>query len=322
MRATIRIGSAGAVIGLSLIAAACDWAQPGGAAADKRASASQQAMARKLQAACSSPTTYDRLKIAAFDEAVRIRNADPVNLDKLAAHAFVRVEQPRVVSHDNTLDVTVCKGRFILQLPPGAERAFAGERQLVANIEYAAQAAADGSGLVYQIEGAEPIIYKLAAFDLKSQGASVAVAPSPIPAPPTERVSVREPDPRIASAAPEKAQRNTSTPMHRSSPAQPQQNRAPEQATRQPAQPSFNCRKAHTRSEKMVCESTNLARLDRAMSSRYYSALSAADEGGRAALRRTRDRFLAYRERCGTEGCVAQAYRDRMDEIEDMVGRP
>jgi uncharacterized protein len=71
----------------------------------------------------------------------------------------------------------------------------------------------------------------------------------------------------------------------------------------------------------MVCGSDRLASLDRSMASLYYEALDGADPRARADLRRSRDRFLAYRERCGSESCVAQAYRDRMEEIEDIAGR-
>jgi len=119
--------------------------------------------------ACASRIAYVRLTKYAFDEAIKIRNADPVNLATLAAYSVVRMEAPFVKSHDETLDVTVCSGRFILEVPPGAERGFGGERRLIADIEYAAQPAADGSGLVYHVRGAEPIIYKLAAFDLHAK---------------------------------------------------------------------------------------------------------------------------------------------------------
>ena len=68
----------------------------------------------------------------------------------------------------------------------------------------------------------------------------------------------------------------------------------------------------------MVCSNAGLAALDRQMSSHFYSALANSDPETRAQLRRSRDRFLAFRERCGSEACVAQAYRDRMDEIEDI----
>jgi len=48
-------------------------------------------------------------------------------------------------------------------------------------------------------------------------------------------------------------------------------------------------------------------------------ALANADSRTRAELRRTRDRFLAYRERCGSEACVAEAYDGRMQEIRDIM---
>jgi uncharacterized protein len=72
----------------------------------------------------------------------------------------------------------------------------------------------------------------------------------------------------------------------------------------------------------MVCANPGLAASDRAMSSLYFSSLASADSRQKAALRRTRNRFLAYRERCGSEACVAEAYQGRMMEIRDiMAGR-
>lgn len=69
----------------------------------------------------------------------------------------------------------------------------------------------------------------------------------------------------------------------------------------------------------MVCSSGSLAALDRQMSSLFYSALAEGNARIRRELRRSRDRFLAYREGCPDEGCIAQAYRDRMDEIRDIA---
>jgi uncharacterized protein len=83
--------------------------------------------------------------------------------------------------------------------------------------------------------------------------------------------------------------------------------------------PSFNCRSARTAGEKRVCASQSLAARDRAMSSMFYSALSAASPSARRELRRTRDRFLAYRDRCGSDACVAEAYEGRMREIRDIM---
>jgi hypothetical protein len=276
----------------------------------------ERAQLARAKEACASDATYDRLKQVAFDEAIRIRNADPVNLDILSTHALVRVDQPVVASRDDALDVTVCRGRMVLHVPPGAERAFAGKRQLEADIEYRAQAAADGSGLVYQLKGAEPIITSLAAFDLKGQAyrpprpaaeptAVAAAEPAELPTP------AARPAPPPAPPAPKPAATRTVEPTREPAPRPA--------ATRVAASPSFNCRHARTRSERMVCSSPELAALDRRMSSQFYSELSRGDERTRAQLRRSRDRFLAFRDRCGDEACVAQAYRDRMDEIADIA---
>ena len=301
----------------------CDWMQKKDPPAARSAAEVAKEEREKLQDACASAATYDRLKELAFDEAIRVRNADPVNLDTLATHAVVRMENPVVKSRDEDLNVTVCTGRFILELPPGAERAFGGERRLVADIEYAAQAAADGSGLVYQIRGAEPIIYKLAAFDLKGQAyrrpdtaqdASFAQAPVPIPAAPSAPASPRRTPPDMASREP------AARPMPPKAPARSKEaQRDLEPARTVSARPSFNCRFAKTRGEKMVCGSDRLAALDRSMSSLYYSALSDASGRTRAELRRTRDRFLSYRDRCGSQACVADTYRGRMQEIRDIM---
>lgn len=301
----------------ALATSACGSTKPKDGAEEAR-SQRERSLAQRLKNACSSQATYDRLKQVAFDEAIQIRNADPVNLDTLSTHSLVRVENPVVKSRDETLDVTVCSGRFILQVPPGAERAFDGKRQLVADIEYAAQAAADGSGLVYQIKGAEPIIYRLATFDLRSEAYRPAASQ-------TRSAAADQAEARAAAQAaglPRTQPRPASTPMATSSPAAATSPKLQETSRRaSAATPSFNCRVAQSRSERMVCSSDRLAALDRQMSSQFYSALSRGSEPQRADLRRTRDDFLRYRERCGDEPCVEQAYRNRMDEIRDIAGR-
>lgn len=55
------------------------------------------------------------------------------------------------------------------------------------------------------------------------------------------------------------------------------------------------------------------------MSSVFYSALADANPRTKRELRRTRDKFLAYRERCGSEACVAEAYDGRVQEIRDIM---
>jgi uncharacterized protein YecT (DUF1311 family) len=307
---------------LALGLCGCGWTEPKTPAADERRASEKRAQARQLRRACGSPETYDRLKAYVFDEATKIRRGGSSMLDTIAAHVTVRMEDPVAKSRDEALDVTVCEGRFILDLPPGLEDAFDGDRRLQADVEYAAQAAVDGSGLVYQMQGAEPIIYRLAAITLgRRAGTEVAAAP---PAPPVPSPEPERPEPAPAPE-PVPAPRPPAPPPPPPRPAEPPAPRAepapaPERRAAAVARPSFNCRVARGRVEQMVCADAGLAALDRRMSSAFYAALARGDGETRAALRASRDRWLAFRNRCPSASCVAQAYRDRLDEIADIAG--
>lgn len=300
--------------------AGCGSTEPKAPGAAERAAKAEQAEARRLKRACGSAETYDRLKEVAFEEAARVRKAGSPSLDRLAAASVVRMERPVVKSRDEALNVTVCKGRLVLELPPGAADAFDGDRRLEANVEYAAQEAVDGSGLVYQMDGAEPIVYRLATVGLTrgvdpaATETQVAAAPPTAPEPPMVAPAA-QPAPPVARTAP---------PPRVILPAPPDDEARVAQDFAAPARPasrpSFNCRRARSRVERMVCGSDELARADRAMSSTFYAAMARADGGTRTDLRASRDRFLRYRDRCGSEACVAQAYADRTAEIRDIAG--
>jgi hypothetical protein len=334
MSKTLKIVAAAALLA-SL--PACDWMKTPKPAAEKTEKELLAERNERIRKACASEGTYDRLKELVFDEAARIRNSDPRNLDPLAAAAVVRMEKPLVKSRDEDLNVTVCTGRFILELPPGAENAFDGKRRLDAEVEYAAQAAADGSGLVYQMDGAEPIIYRLATFGLSGQALArvvqIPLASAP-PAAPAEEVVLMEPvapapaAPAPAAEAPQAPPRaKTPPPVAPKPPAKPapkpaapvQEAEAPVRPAPGPARPSFNCRYGRSSSEKMVCSSPSLAAKDREMSSIFYAAMASADAATRSHLRRSRDAFLSRRERCGSEACVAAAYNSRIAEIRSIA---
>ncbi|HEX8223315.1 MAG TPA: hypothetical protein VF605_05820 [Allosphingosinicella sp.] len=309
--------------GVSALLGGCDWMKKKDPPEQKSKTELATEQRERIRKACASDATYARLKELVFDEAARIRNSDPRNLDPLAAAAVVRMEQPLVKSRDEELNVTVCSGRFILELPPGAENAFDGQRRLDAEVEYAAQAAVDGSGLVYQMDGAEPIIYRLATFGLGGQptrleaGGPGRLPPPPPAAAPAEPVlmpPVAEAEPR--SAPPPPPVRTAEGPK---APA-PRPEAGPAPATRVTVRPSFNCRHGKTRTEKMICSSPRLAAQDRAMASLYYDLMAGADPATRGHLRRSRDSFLARRERCSSESCVNSAYGSRMAELRN-IGR-
>jgi hypothetical protein len=216
-----------------------------------------------------------------------------------------------------------------------------------------ARPAADGSGLVYQINGAERIMAQLADFNLQGRSylppleaeTDFAEAMPALPplgmGGPEEPVPVEQADraPEIDRAeAAERAQRRDrvmraaqeASEARRRAQAEARAERNRERRTertrraeasprRSGARPSFNCRSARTRSEKMVCDSERLAARDRQMAGMFYSAMDVADRRTRRELNRTRDRFLSYRERCRSESCVAEAYEGRMQEISDIM---
>ncbi|HEX8555352.1 MAG TPA: hypothetical protein VF695_11645, partial [Sphingomonas sp.] len=161
-RAAVRLSMSGAVVALASMAAGCGKLEQKG----QEEPAKLRADAKRQKAACGSSAGYDRLKGLMFDQAIEKRTGDQAALDTLADYSIARMEDPVVEGSDAALDITRCKGRFILDVPPGAERAFAGQRSLQADIAYTAQAAADGNGFVYKVSGAEPIVTRLAAFNL------------------------------------------------------------------------------------------------------------------------------------------------------------
>ena len=162
MRAGMIPSVSSSLVLLSIAIGGCDKLKRNDAAQAGNA----RAEVKREQAACGSASVGDRLKNAIFDEAIARRNGDRSNLDVLADYSVARLQDPVVKGRDRSLDIMRCKGRFILEVPPGAERGFAGERQLQADVDYTAQASADGAGFVYQQNGAEPIVARLAGFNL------------------------------------------------------------------------------------------------------------------------------------------------------------
>lgn len=291
---------------------------------------------------CASSAGFQQLKTAAFEQAIQVRG-DPASLQRLAATSVVRMENPVATSEEGS-DFAACSGRLVIELPPGAERGAGGQRRLAADVEYTAQADGRG-GIAYQLTGGDAIVSSLAAFDIErslqapdaAESAPVEVAqapapedelpviirpdpadrPAPRPAPPA-REKADEPAPRPAPARRE--------PPVREPPIERRENRAPAPRAERPApipervvRPSFSCSSARTRSERAICSSERLAAKDRAMSRLFFAAMEDADSRTRAELQRTRNRFLAYRERCGSEECIAGAYDGRMREIRDIM---
>lgn len=329
-------------VAVGLMLGGCGWfksKQPEDSVIPKT-TAQRLAERQQLQRTCASSVTYDRLKVVMFEKAAQIHGGRTDVLNNVEAASVVRMENPVVRSRDETLNVTVCAGQFVLELLPGAERAFNGDRRLRADVEYSAQQAVDGSGPVYQVQGVEPIVYRLATLGGRQQGATAGPPP-----PPTEAVARAEP---VTPALPPPSERPTSVtpqpvddrpavgaqraPLPRPPVSRPRPVPAPPPVIAPSPRPapverrragfartSYDCGKVTGRVTTMICTDDRLAAADRAMSARYYRALADADPATRSALRGSVDRFLAFRNRCRDEACVAQTYADRIDEIRDIA---
>lgn len=80
------------------------------------------------------------------------------------------------------------------------------------------------------------------------------------------------------------------------------------------AQPSFDCRKAGNATEKAICADTNLARLDRQLSTVWKSMINGFDDNGQIAqMKADQNLWATGRNACGVEvKCIAKAYTDRL----------
>jgi len=89
--------------------------------------------------------------------------------------------------------------------------------------------------------------------------------------------------------------------------------------------PSFDCAKAESSAEQLICEDDNLAHLDRLVATRYTAALDAARNLGSGAaaaeseLRATQRGWISGRDECwketDTKACVESAYLRRNAEL-------
>lgn len=286
---------------------------PGQDRLDEGSAASNVAGAAASAERCGTQRTYDLVKRELFRRAGQERGSDQAAFDRLSAYATVRVEAPVLKRQDEELGTQVCSGRVSIDLPPGVA-VVGGRRTLTADVDYALQPAADRSGDVVTLSGAEPIIVPLATLARTGSQPGLPQGQAPVQqepaAPQPGDQGFGQPAPAPAPPAPPQPTRpREAAPLPPAAPSAPQAS----------ARPSFNCANARTRGEIAVCNDAGLAALDRQMAGFYFRSLREGNATQRALLQRTRGSFLAFRDKCRSDSCVAGAYRDRMREIADIM---
>lgn len=238
---------------------------------------------------CAAQSAQDEVKRQLFARAAEIRGSNAADFASIAGFALIQLDGAMPDVRGGVGRMVECRGRATLRLPAGLSVA-GGRTAIGGDISYSI--APGMSGTVTLGQG-DSIATPLATLAHNRPAAPVVVAP------PVEEEAL---DPLA--------------------PADPRPEAMPEPLPADPvaaARPSFNCGAARTAGELAVCDSPPLAALDRAMAAQYRGALAAAGPDERRLLVETRDRFLAFRDRCDSEACIATAYRGRMREIDDIV---
>lgn len=234
---------------------------------------------------CTASDVYLIIKRQLFARAAQAKGTDQAAFDKLAGAAVLRMDNAVMESDEAATSAVSCSGSLSLDLPPGVT-VFGGRRTLTADVDYSVQPGQ--GGLVVEVRNAETIVTALATLTESAEVDPLAPLDNSV-----------TPDGNVAAA--ESA------------------NKTPGPASASPGRPSFDCANASTSGEAAICADSGLAALDVNMASEYRRALSAATPSQRQVLQSTGDRFLAYRDRCPSRQCMADAYVGRMREIRDIV---
>ena len=236
---------------------------------------------------CTDSNVYLIIKRQLFARAAQAKGADQAPFDKLAGVAVLRMENAVMESEDSASHAVSCSGSLSLDLPPGV--AVTGSaRKLSADVDYTVQPPSDTDALTVQVRNADAIVTSLATLTRVAEPET----PESGTADPLAPLDMN-------TAAPESAQ--------------------PGPATGSPTSPSFDCANARSSGEAAVCADGGLAALDANMAAQYRRSLASATPAQKALLQSTRDRFLAYRDRCPSRQCMADGYVGRMREIRDIM---
>ena len=275
---------------------------------------------------CASPAAIARLRDVLVGQA-RQAGARGIDLDGRAAALSVSIAAApdRASGDGRTLS---CGG--MLSLPPMGDAA-----AIAAPIQYRIRPASNGAVDVSAIAGATQIVAALARapvaaaepvdlvpaeIEPPAPSFEVPVAATPRAAPETRLVRTPERTPVAprTSAPPSRAIVRTeqieSRPVPRAAPP-------PVPRVVPPPEPrfsnaSFDCSRVTSRVLEAICASPRLAALDVEMSDLFFDVRAASDVETRNDLEATRGDFIARRQSCRDDACIARVYRERIGELE------
>lgn len=246
---------------------------------------------------CSSPATLARLRSLVVGDAVRAGGERP-DLDAAAAGLSLSVTETSDMTGE--AGAVQCRGWLTLVR--------AGDAPVTAPVAFRALADADGDVHVSILQGTRPVAAALAGYGppvaptVSENNTARFEADSPATAP-TMPIVVRAPAPS----------RSRAVLLPPAEPAEVPARFAPELPRY--SNPSFDCSRVTSEVNQMICRSDTLAALDRGITAIYNDLIDDADPDTRGELEDGRRDFLDRKQRCDDEECIADAYRDRIEEL-------
>lgn len=155
--------------------------------------------------------------------------------------------------------------------------------------------------------------------------AQAAPAPEPTPAPVVQAAPAPKPAPApVAKATPAPAPKPAPAPEKEqvaAAPAKPAAETTPAPAPRRTTSPSFDCAKARSTTEKLICGDEELARMDLDLGRLHQRAKEAAPD--RRAFQRNSDAEWQQREdTCRDRECLRNWYAERRQELSAAAAAP
>ncbi|URD60143.1 hypothetical protein M8312_10130 [Sphingomonas sp. KRR8] len=226
--------------------------------------------------ACQLRSSYGFLRDLAFSRAAAASPTHSADLGRLRRATRANGEDVRSVSYDPASGRLECRVTLRLQLPDSARPYFGGQTVLSAPVRYWAEPQQESGGYSIITEGLGPV------------SAAILAAASRFPVAPDFGPGVSPPP---ADTVPSR------------------------ELERHDRKTGFDCRNAATPVEDLICGNDALAEADRNLSARYFAARLAMGSAAKARLLDEQRRFLARRNKCRDEACLAGLYMARAAEL-------
>lgn len=237
---------------------------------------------------CALRSNFDHLRDLAFSAAVTLEPGKSVPLNQLKRVVRADVVDLQPTTYDPASGRIDCSGTLRLVLPEGSRAWFEGKADLRAPIRFSAEPASDGQGFSMVARGLAPVAQTIAA-------AARRFPETPVFAPTRAR------------------------PVGLSPPASEAEKLDP---PRPPLAAGFDCTRAATATEEMICGSEALAETDRLMARQYFAVRARLAAPARQQLLGSQRRFLRQREQCNGEACLVGLYMNRKAQLDQFLARP